>query len=115
MCDNGLRVGPEYRRPAAPVADEWIDSASDHLDAGPANLRQWWSVFQDPILDRLIQLAYEQNISLREAGYRVVESRELRAVVAGNLFPQTQDLFGDFVQSQRNAEDRHLPSVEQSD
>ena len=32
------------------------------------------------------------------------KTRELRAVVAGTLFPQTQDLFGDFVQSQRSTE-----------
>jgi NodT family efflux transporter outer membrane factor (OMF) lipoprotein len=99
---NGLRVGPEYRKPSALIADDWIDSSDPRLEAGPADCRQWWSVFQDPALDRLVALAYEQNISLREAGFRVVEAREQRAVVAGNLFPQTQELFGDFTQTQRS-------------
>jgi len=99
---NGLRVGPDYRRPAAPVADEWIDSADPRLETKPADYRQWWSVFQDPTLDRLIILAHEQNISLREAGFRVLEAREQRAVVAGALFPQTQELMGDFTQTQRS-------------
>ncbi len=100
---NGFRVGPEYGRPAAPVADQWIDAASPRLDTGPAADRQWWAVFQDPVLDQLVALAYQQNITLREAGYRMLESRELRSVVAGALFPQTQDLFGDFGQTQRSA------------
>lgn len=101
---NGLRVGPDYGRPAAPVADEWIDSTNERLKPESANDQDWWSVFDDPVLNRLITTAYEQNISLREAGFRVVEARELRAVVTGNLFPQTQDLIGDYTKSQRSAE-----------
>ena len=100
---NGFRVGPEYRRPAALIADDWIDSADARLEAGPANSRNWWSVFEDSTLDRLIALAYRQNMSLREAGFRVVEAREQRAVVAGNVCPQMQELLGDFTQTQRSA------------
>ena len=28
---NGFKVGPNYCRPAAPVADQWIDSDKDAL------------------------------------------------------------------------------------
>ena len=28
---NGFKVGPEYGRPAAPVADAWIDSYDDRI------------------------------------------------------------------------------------
>ncbi|MHB8970492.1 MAG: efflux transporter outer membrane subunit [Pirellulaceae bacterium] len=103
MRRDGFRVGPEYRKPAALIADDWIDSSDARLEAGPADCRQWWSIFQDPTLDRLVARAYEQNITLREAGFRVVEAREQRAVIVGNLFPQTQELFGDFTQTQRSA------------
>ena len=101
---KGFRVGPDYGRPAAPVADEWIDSTNDRVTTEPAQDRDWWSVFHDPVLDRLITAAYAQNISLREAGFRVVEARELRAVITGNFFPQTQDVFGDYAKSQRSAQ-----------
>ena len=100
---NGLRVGPDYRRPAAPVADDWIDSTNPRLEAGSADYRQWWTIFRDPVLDQLVELAYRQNITLQEAGFRMLEARELRAVVAGSLFPQTQDLFGELTQTQRSA------------
>lgn len=32
---NGFKVGPNYQPPAAPVADEWIDSRSEPLQTGP--------------------------------------------------------------------------------
>jgi NodT family efflux transporter outer membrane factor (OMF) lipoprotein len=101
---NGWRVGPEYGRPAAPVADDWIDATDARLQDESADYRQWWTVFEDDTLNELIALAYSQNITLREAGYRVLEARELRAVVAGSLFPQTQEAFGDFTQTQRSAQ-----------
>jgi len=100
---NGLRVGPEYRRPAAAVADDWIDAADARLTSEPAECRRWWAVFGDDTLDQLVDLAYRQNVSLREAGFRILEAREQRAVVAGRLFPQTQALLGDFTQTQRSA------------
>jgi NodT family efflux transporter outer membrane factor (OMF) lipoprotein len=99
---NGFQVGPDYRKPAALVADEWIDSTDSRLEQTLPNYRQWWSVFDDPVLDRLIEIAYKQSITLREAGIRVAQSQELRAIAVGNFFPQTQELFGDYAQTQRS-------------
>jgi NodT family efflux transporter outer membrane factor (OMF) lipoprotein len=61
-------------------------------------------VFRDPILNGLIQTAYEQNLSLREAGWRVMQARARRAITAGNLFPQTQQGFGQYehIQESKN-------------
>jgi NodT family efflux transporter outer membrane factor (OMF) lipoprotein len=99
---NGFKVGPNYCKPAAPVADEWIDSLNPRLVTGPMETAAWWHVFGDPALDRLINIAYEQNITLREAGFRIAESQARRAVTVGNLFPQTQEAFGDYQHIQRS-------------
>jgi HlyD family secretion protein len=37
--------------------------------------KQWWRAFNDPALDQLIQLAYQQNLPLQIAGLRILESR----------------------------------------
>src|SRR5262245_40394350 len=66
--DNGFKVGPNYCRPKAPVADEWIDSKSGHLKIAAEEAADWWRVFNDPVLDGLIQTAYRQNLTLRSAG-----------------------------------------------
>lgn len=108
---NGFKVGPNYKRPAAPVADEWIDSQSSRVSSESRDYRTWWTVFNDPVLDRLIQTAYSQNITLREAGFRVAESQARRGVVAGNLFPQTQEVFADYTRTQRSQQTALFPTI----
>ncbi|OHB67734.1 MAG: hypothetical protein A2V70_05960 [Planctomycetes bacterium RBG_13_63_9] len=92
--NNGLKVGPNYRPPGAPVAKDWLDSADRRVVSSPADLAGWWSVFRDPALDGLVQTAGGQNLTLREAGCRVLQARAARAIAAGNLFPQHQEAFG---------------------
>lgn len=91
---NGLKVGPNYAPPAAAVADHWIDFRGDQ-DSQSAEVRwDWWRLFNDPKLEELILTAYGQNLTLREAGFRIHESRALQAVAIGGLFPQQQTAFG---------------------
>jgi len=83
-------VGPEFSPPKAPVAHKWEESEGVVTKAEPADYSKWWKVFDDPVLDKLIQMAYEQNLSLQIAGLRVLEARAQLGVVSGNLYPQTQ-------------------------
>jgi NodT family efflux transporter outer membrane factor (OMF) lipoprotein len=91
---NGYKVGPNYCKPQAPVASEWIDYRDPRVKSQEVDLSAWWRVFNDPVLDRLIETGYEQNLSLREAGARVLAARALRNFAVGNLFPQTQEATG---------------------
>ncbi|MGA8349873.1 MAG: transporter, partial [Isosphaeraceae bacterium] len=85
---NGFKVGPNYDRPPAPVAAEWIQANDPSVQNH--HLQDWWQVFGDPTLDALIVTAYEQNPNLRVAGTRVLEARAGQAIAVGNIFPQTQ-------------------------
>lgn len=91
---NGYKVGPNYCRPQAPVASEWIDYRDPRVKSEEVDLSEWWRVFNDPVLNNLIESAYEQNLSLREAGARVLAARAQRDFAVGNLFPQTQEAAG---------------------
>ncbi len=91
---NGFKVGPNYGRPAAPVADAWIDAYDQRVRSELPAYPAWWEVFNDPRLNELAQSTYEQNLSLRAAGMRVLEARALRGIAVGGLFPQSQDAFG---------------------
>jgi NodT family efflux transporter outer membrane factor (OMF) lipoprotein len=96
---QGFKVGPEYASPSAAVAGEWIETGDSHLaQQNPEG--QWWAVFGDPMLEGLVTEASEQNLQLREAGARILESRARLAVARGNLFPQRQEAFGSFTHSQ---------------
>ena len=73
--DNGFKVGPNYGRPPAPVAQNWIDAADPRVRSESDDLSKWWKVFNDPVLDDLVCSAYLQNLTLRQAGMRVLEAR----------------------------------------
>lgn len=108
---NGFKVGPNYKRPAVPVADEWIDSHNPRVSSVPGDYRASWTVFNDPVLNGLVQTAYQQNITLREAGFRVAEAQAQRGIVVGNLFPQTQEVIADYTRTQRSEETALFPSI----
>src|SRR5687768_11226738 len=74
---NGFKVGPDYCPPAAPVASQWIDYEDPRVKSEEQQLTHWWTVFNDPVLNSLIQTAYQQNLTLRAAGARILEARAL--------------------------------------
>lgn len=96
---SGFKVGPNYCRPPAPVADTWIDSA-DRRVVPEEPVDAWWTVFGDPMLDELVASAARQNLDLQTAGTRILEARAVRGIAAGNLFPQAQSAVGTYVRAQ---------------
>src|SRR5262249_14218027 len=101
---NGFKVGPNYGRPPAPVAKDWIDAADVRVRKEEEDLSKWWTVFHDPVLDSLICSAYQQNLSLREAGFRVLEARAQLFIEVGSLFPQTQQMTADYTRNATSIE-----------
>jgi NodT family efflux transporter outer membrane factor (OMF) lipoprotein len=98
--ENGFKVGPNYHRPPAPVAPEWIEAQDTRVQSHHLRDGDWWSVFQDPILNALISTAYQQNLTLRAVGTRVLEARAQQAIAVGNFFPQTQQATGSYSRTQ---------------
>src|SRR5262245_36628111 len=75
---SGCTVRPHYRPPAVPVPDAW--SAAATQAEGEAVTAQWWTTFQDPLLESLIARAVLANRDLRTAAARVREARALRGL-----------------------------------
>ncbi len=48
---GGCTVGPDYVRPEASVNSSWLESAPALQDE-PAEIREWWTAFDDPVLTR---------------------------------------------------------------
>jgi NodT family efflux transporter outer membrane factor (OMF) lipoprotein len=63
---------------------------------GAPNLASWWDVFGDPVLTRLIQQAYAQNMSLRQAGLLIAQARMQRGIAVSELLPQAQSLVANY-------------------
>ncbi len=85
-------VGPNYAPPPAPVAPSWLEADQAGIRSEAAAAERWWTVFDDPVLDRLVDLAYRQNLALQAAGLRVLQAQARRAIAIGSLFPQRQAL-----------------------
>ncbi|MBI1831243.1 MAG: efflux transporter outer membrane subunit [Planctomycetes bacterium] len=91
---NGLKVGPNYALPDAPLAGDWIDPIDKRKDTDDRTA--WWKAFNDPVLDDLICAAYNQNLTLRQVGYRILQARAQLGIAAGELFPQAQFASGSY-------------------
>ncbi len=89
-AENDFKLGPEYAVPEAAVAEEWLDEDDGRVSTLPPDHPDWWSMLNDPVLNELVKTAAAENLSLREAGCRVLQARFLRDIAIGNLFPQQQ-------------------------
>src|SRR5262247_1496126 len=89
---QGCMLGPDFTTPPVTVADKWIETGNQSVDSTAADHRDWWAVFNDPRLTRLIQLAYQQNLTLQTAGVRVLEARARLGIAIGEFYPQQQQL-----------------------
>ena len=83
----GPKVGPDYSPPKLKMEDAWHQVLTDGLVTGEANLQTWWTVFNDPVLNGLIEKADKGNLQLKEAFARIKEARAIRGVEAGERFP----------------------------
>ncbi len=100
---NGFKVGPNYHLPAAEVAEHWIDAGDKRIHDESVDISHWWAVFQDPQLNCLIEEAYNQNLTLRSAGYRILAARATLGIARGEFFPQSQTVDGSYIASRSNA------------
>jgi len=71
------------------VAPDWIDANDIHLRKATEDMSAWWKVFNDPQLNSLVCAAYNQNLTLRQAGFQILQARAERAIAVGELFPSS--------------------------
>jgi NodT family efflux transporter outer membrane factor (OMF) lipoprotein len=85
-------IGPNFLAPKAPVAEHWTGSGNPAVDVDTRDEhREWWSALNDPVLSKLVDMAYRQNLDLLAAGIRVLQARAQLGVAIGELYPQQQN------------------------
>ena len=85
------KVGPNYKRPATSVPDQYrglAPEASQQAGAQPFAEMQWASVYQDEALEALIKESLTNNYDLRIAATRVLEANANLGIVRADQFPQ---------------------------
>lgn len=112
-------LGPEYQEPETSWAENWHPDLYGHVSSLKANetsnntsninvnpkpktapenqkvnpdITLWWKTFNDPVLDKLIDIAQQENLNLRIAGLRILESRARLGIADSTLYPQVQQI-----------------------
>ena len=99
----GCAVGPNFVAPEAPIADKFRGASIRSGQSTHQDYRDWWKSFHDPILNRLIQTAYDQNLTLLSAGTRVLQARAILGIAIGEVFPQVQQGAGSLTYNRASA------------
>jgi hypothetical protein len=58
-------LGPDFRQPEAGVEAQWLETTDSAIQTGNTGAADWWTVFNDPTLNTLVQQAYQQNLPLQ--------------------------------------------------
>ncbi|MEW6187715.1 MAG: efflux transporter outer membrane subunit [Thermodesulfobacteriota bacterium] len=91
VCLSGcVTVGPDYKVPQTSVGNTWRNALkSDQAtnNAEPQSLTVWWTLFDDPLLNNLMDRAVKGNLDLKKAQARVREARARRGAAEGGLYP----------------------------
>lgn len=86
----GCVVGPDYRPPETHLPERWSGAAPNVATTQPAALAQWWTAFDDPVLNTLVERAVRSNRTLRAAAARVGQARAERAIAGADLWPRLE-------------------------
>jgi len=87
-------LGPDFQEPEAAWVSGWqtdlYGQAVDPAQQSEVDLQFWWHLFDDPVLNGLIDEARRENPGLRIAGLRILESRAQLGIAGSTLYPQVQ-------------------------
>lgn len=87
----GCAVGPNYRPPemsGTMKPGAFIDPGVTKVSTGPAE-GQWWRLFRDPALDRLVQDALKYNTDVRQASANLRRARAVLSQARTGRLPTT--------------------------
>jgi len=96
-------VGPDFVSPEAPLTENFIGANNRSVKTDHQDYRDWWRAFHDPTLSRLIQIAYDQNLTLLSAGTRVLQARATLGIAIGGFYPQVQQGTGNVIYNRTSA------------
>ncbi|MGA2401057.1 MAG: efflux transporter outer membrane subunit [Syntrophobacteraceae bacterium] len=120
---SGCAVGPDFHRPEAPAAAGYTakpltkTASSPNVPGGEEQRfvngmdipQQWWTLFESPPLNALIEKSIRANPSLDAAKAALRQARELAAAQKGFFYPTVQG--GASASRQKNAIETLAPTL----
>jgi NodT family efflux transporter outer membrane factor (OMF) lipoprotein len=84
-------AGPDYRKEKPPVPERFsaLEPGIARGETLPGVLRDsWWRIFDDPLLDSLMDRAVSRNLDLRIAVARLMQARAQAGVASSAFLPE---------------------------
>jgi NodT family efflux transporter outer membrane factor (OMF) lipoprotein len=102
-----MRVGPDFQPQHEAWSEHWTSASIGQVtqQATQPDVRQWWQIFGDQNLERLIEEADANNGDLKIAGLRVLEARAQLGIALAGRYPQVQQANADVLYSARKRSD----------
>ncbi|CAL9917969.1 hypothetical protein LSO9J_40066 [Candidatus Liberibacter solanacearum] len=85
----GCAVGPEYTKPQMPRLPTQFSIGKSNSPINVDTLK-WWESFNDTCLNKLVNIALQQNLTILQATERINSAKENILAVKANLFPSLQ-------------------------
>lgn len=95
---SACAVGPEFKRPSAPVASRYAETdatstvssevAPQQIEFGANLPADWWSLFRSDSLNQVIQQAVANNQTLRAAQATAKQAQALTQAKTGARYPE---------------------------
>ncbi|MCW4463025.1 TolC family protein [Sphingomonas sp. BT-65] len=100
----GCAVGPNYARPETPptTAGAFVDPGITKVSPGEVE-GEWWRLFNDPALDRLVVDALTHNTDIRQASANLKRARAILSEARGQRLPTT-DVSASYTRQRTGAE-----------
>ena len=87
----GCTVGPEYHAPVPqPGTRAPLLGTTEAQATGSEPPQQWWALYQDPVLNDLVQEAFRANTDLAVAAANLSAARALLEAARVGRYPQTK-------------------------
>jgi multidrug efflux system outer membrane protein len=83
---GGCAAGPDYKRPALDLPQQWAPRQGAAKQADSMGER-WWSLYADPVLDKLEDEALAHNADVQVAVARVLQARAELGVTEADQYP----------------------------
>ncbi len=90
------KLGPDFETLPAPPAETWLETEEPRIKEEETDISAWWQVFDDPVLNDLVERASRQNLTLQVAGVRILEARARLGIAIGDQYPQVQEANGSY-------------------
>ncbi|WP_233842163.1 efflux transporter outer membrane subunit [Dyella sp. 2HG41-7] len=87
---GGCMVGPDYHRPQVPMPTQYKELpgwSTATPEAGEAPKGDWWTVFNDPLINELEPMVSVSNQTVRQAYFNYQQAEAEVQVARASLFP----------------------------